>query len=131
MRISPKFFKKPFNFIFRTNAYGIVPLILGILGGYPIGAKTIAEFYKEEKLSQNDAERLLYWCINPSPAFAISAVGTFMLGNTTSGFILYCSCILASLTLGFFCRYLSNGNIETVNTKKETFQKNIFVSLKT
>lgn len=122
------FFKKPFNYIFKTNAYGIVPLILGILGGYPIGAKTIAEFYSDGKLSQNDAERLLYWCINPSPAFVISAIGTFMLGNTQSGLILYISCILASLTLGFLCRYLSNGELYIAKEQKEDLKKNIFVN---
>lgn len=122
-----KIFEKPFQYIFKTSGYGVVAFVLGLLGGYPIGAKTIAEFYKTEKISQNDAQRLLYWCINPSPAFAVTAVGTFMIGNTESGILLYTSCILASLTVGFLCRFLSNGEI--INTKRirTDSKQNIFV----
>lgn len=122
-----KTFQKPFNFLFKTSAYGIIPFILGLLGGYPVGAKTIGEFYEKGKISQNDAERLLYWCINPSPAFAVTAVGTFMLGNTKSGFLLYFSCILASLTVGFFCRFLSNEEVQSIKKSRQKLNKNIFV----
>lgn len=122
-----KIFEKPFQFIFKTSGYGVVAFLLGVLGGYPVGAKTISEFFNTEKISQNDAQRLLYWCINPSPAFVVTAVGTFMLGNTKSGFLLFASCILSSLTVGFFCRFLSNGEIVNVKTNKTDFGQNIFV----
>ncbi len=122
-----KVFEKPFGKLFCTSGYGIVPLVLGLLGGYPIGAKTTAELYKDGILSRNDAQRLLYWCINPSPAFAVTAVGTFMLGNTKSGFLLYCSCILASLSIGFFCRFLSNGEKYKEKSYCDNSNKNIFV----
>ncbi len=124
---SSKIFEKNFQFIFKTSGYGVVTFILGLLGGYPIGAKTIAEFYKAEKLTQNDAQRLLFWCINPSPAFAVTAVGTFMLGNTESGFLLYASCICASLTVGFLCRFLSDGETAHITPKKASSGQNIFV----
>ncbi|MBQ7115680.1 MAG: hypothetical protein IJN94_04605 [Clostridia bacterium] len=122
-----KLVEKPFNFLFRTSAYGFIPFILGLLGGYPIGAKTIAEIYKDNKISENDAERLFYWCINPSPAFAITAVGTFMLNNTKAGFIMYFSCISASLTVGFLCRFIGNGEIREIKRTQESPNKNIFV----
>lgn len=122
-----KIFEKPFRYIFKTSGYGVIPFILGCLGGYPVGAKTVCEFYESKKLSQNDAERLLYWCINPSPAFLITAVGTFMLGNTKSGFILYFSCLLASLTVGFFCRFLSSNEIHPIENNQQNHKDNIFV----
>lgn len=123
-----KFFKKPFQYIFKTDSYGIVPLILGILGGYPVGAKTVSELYTAGRISQNDAQRLLYWCINPSPAFVVTAVGTFMLGNTSSGVILYVSCLFSSLTVGFFCRFISDGKSSVVaEATKNTDGGNAFV----
>ncbi len=122
-----KIFEKPFKSIFRVSGYGIIPFILGLSGGYPVGAKTISEFYENEKISQNEAHRLLFWCINPSPAFTITAVGSFMLGNTKSGLILYGSCVLASLTVGYFCRFLSDGQIKTIQEKSYTARNNIFV----
>lgn len=125
--IISRFFEKPFKYIFRTSGYGIIPFILGCVGGYPVGAKTVSEFYERGKISQNDAGRLLYWCINPSPAFLITAVGTFMLGNTKSGFILYFSCLLSSLTVGFFCRFLSNGEIHPIENQKMKPKESVFV----
>ncbi len=123
-----KLFEKPFKFIFRTSGYGIVPFVLGILGGYPVGAKTVCEFYEGGKISENDAGRLLYWCINPAPAFLVTAVGTFMLGNTKSGVLLYLSCILASITVGFFCRFISNGEIRPIESHPQKQKENIFVN---
>jgi sporulation integral membrane protein YlbJ len=93
--------------IFRCNKYAIFPFVLGILGGYPVGATTINDLKNKKLLTQKDSENLFYWCINPSPAFVITAVGTFMLNNTLSGVILYVSCVLSSLTIGFFCRFLN------------------------
>lgn len=123
-----KLFEKPFKLIFKTSGYGVIPFILGSLGGYPVGAKTVCEFYENGKISENDAGRLLYWCINPSPAFLITAVGTFMLGNTKSGFLLYFSCLLASLTTGFFCRFLSNNEIRPIENHPQTSKGSIFVN---
>ncbi len=122
-----KFCEKPFRILFKTSGYGITPFFLGILGGYPVGAKTTAEFFNEEKISQNDAERLLYWCINPSPSFVVTTVGTFMLGNTKSGLLLYFSCILASLTVGFLCRFISSEEIKNIKITPQNAKQNIFV----
>ena len=122
-----KLFEKPFKYLFKTSGFGVIPFILGSLGGYPVGAKTVCEFYESKKISQNDANRLLYWCINPSPAFAVTAVGTFMLGNTLSGFILYFSCFLSALTVGFFCRFLSNNEICPIEKNQQKPKQNLFV----
>ena len=122
-----KLFEKIFKRLFKASGYGIIPFILGSLGGYPVGAKTICEFYESKKISQNDAGRLLYWCINPSPAFAVTAVGTFMLNNTQSGVILYISCLLSSLTIGFFCRFLSNEEIYPIEKHSKKSKESIFV----
>lgn len=100
------------GFLFKSNGYCVVPFFLGILGGYPVGASLISDLRKKRVVSENEAERLFYWCINPSPAFTVTAVGTFLLKNTFLGFILYFSCIFASLTVGILCRFLSNGEKE-------------------
>lgn len=95
--------------IFKTNGYGVTAVILGLLGGYPIGAKTVAEFYESGRITKNEAERLFVWCINPGPAFVITSVGSFMLSSFTSGLILYASTLLSSLVMGFIMRFLSDG----------------------
>lgn len=115
--------------LFAINAYGFFAFILGCVGGYPIGAKTTAEFYKENKLSQKEAQRVMLWSVNPGPAFAITAVGTFMAGNTKAGIIMYASCILTSLSIGLFhgilCRFANYEKAE-VNTQP-VMRKHIFI----
>ena len=122
-----KIFEKPFRFFFKTSGYGIIPFVLGCLGGYPVGAKTVCEFYEEGKISQNDAGRLIYWCINPSPAFLITAVGTFLLNNAKSGLILYFSCLLSSVTVGFFCRFISSNEMYPIESYQKNAKENLFV----
>lgn len=93
---------------------------MGLLGGYPIGAKVTADLYKSNRLTQNEAERLMFFTVNSGPAFTITAVGMGMLGNYYSGLILYFSTILTSLVVGFLCRFLSD--------KKELINEHIIKS---
>lgn len=105
--LTDKFTKK----VLRTNGFSVIAFLLGIMGGYPVGAKTVRDYYAAGKLTQNEAERLFYWCINPSPAFTITAVGLLMMGSIQTGGIIYLSCILASITIGFFCRFLNDDTV--------------------
>lgn len=124
-----RFCEKPSRFVFGTNGNGITAFILGALGGYPVGAKTISDFYKSGKITKNEAERLFYWCINPSPSFAVTAVGVFMLGSIRGGVIIYSSCLLASLTLGVCCRFLRDKtDITHTYTFRTEDRKNVFIT---
>lgn len=96
--------------LFRITGYGLLSFILGCIGGYPIGALTITDFKEKGKLSQAQAERMFYWCVNPGAAFVITAVGTFMLGNTLCGIIIYISCIVSSLFIGTVTGLMSKGS---------------------
>ena len=93
---------------FKINKNGFIPVFMGLIGGYPIGAKVTADLYKSNNLTKNEAERLMLFTVNSGPAFALTAVGANMLGSTLSGAILYTSTILTSLTIGFLCRFLSD-----------------------
>lgn len=44
-------------------------LLLGFIGGYPVGAQSIAQAYKCNALTKEDAERMLGFCNNAGPAF--------------------------------------------------------------
>lgn len=118
---------KPMKKVFKIGGNAVIPFLLGTLGGYPVGAKTAADFYKSGKLTENEAQRLLFWAVNPSPAFTVTAVGTFMLRNTKCGLIIYFSSILASLTVGFFCRFLSDGKKIIGTYRIESNGKNALV----
>ena len=49
--------------------------MLGLLGGYPVGAQSITDAYKQGQLEQDDARRLLGFCSNAGPAFLFGMIG--------------------------------------------------------
>lgn len=115
--------------IFKINKNGFIPILMGLTGGYPIGAKVTADLYKANRLTKNEAERLMLFTVNSGPAFALTAVGTNMLSNTLAGIILYISTILTSLTIGFLCRFLSDKkDLETNNTVTPEKTENVFIN---
>ena len=63
-------------------------VLLGFLFGFPLGAKMVAELYKQHRLEEEEAERLLFASALPSPAFLISGVGVSMLGDVRCGLVL-------------------------------------------
>ena len=66
-------------------------LVLGLCGGYPLGAATAAALRERGELEQEDAERLLFFCDNTGPSFAVAAMGGGALGSAAAGALL---CIL-------------------------------------
>ncbi len=86
--------------VFGVSGKGFGAVMLGLLGGYPIGAKTVTEFYENGSITKNEANKLLCWCVNPSPAFVITALGKFLLGSSQQGLIIYICTILSSFTIG-------------------------------
>lgn len=48
---------------------------VGLLGGYPVGAKLIAEACRRGHLHRRDGDRMLMFCSNAGPAFIFGLVG--------------------------------------------------------
>lgn len=99
--------------LLRTGSHSLIILLMGCLGGYPIGARAIRDLRKEGVISENECAKLFNWCINPGISFVITSVGTFMLGNTLSGVIIYISCIASSISLGIFSGFFCKSGKET------------------
>jgi sporulation integral membrane protein YlbJ len=49
-------------------------LVIGFLGGYPVGAQAVAQQYEDSNLSKKTARRLLGFCSNAGPAFLFGIV---------------------------------------------------------
>ena len=95
-------FMKP---IFNVRGEGSFAFIMGIISGYPIGAKIAANFRENNICSKEECERLLSFTNNSGPLFIIGTVGIVMFGNSTIGFLLLITHLLASLTVGFIFRF--------------------------
>lgn len=71
--------------------------ILGLLGGYPVGASCVCEMYMQKQLSKEKAERLLTFCNNCGPAFIFGAVGGGIFKSLKIGVFLYVIHILSAI----------------------------------
>ncbi len=78
-----------------------IPLLLGCVAGYPIGARTVASLYQDGGCSREEAERLLAFCNNTGPAFLIAGVGDSLWGNRAAGLRLYAAQLAAALFCGW------------------------------
>jgi hypothetical protein len=110
---------KPLYFLLRPvirlgeEEFGI--FLLSLFGGYPIGAKLIAD--RTEKIT--DVHRritlspplhnILPFCYCPSPGFVISVVGIGVFANPTVGLAVYLSNVSACIVLAVF---LTRGKIK-------------------
>lgn len=50
--------------------------LTGLIGGYPVGAKCIAEAVREGRLCEESGERMLIFCNSAGPSFIFGIVGT-------------------------------------------------------
>ena len=78
-------------------------LVLGLVGGYPTGAKTTAELYRSGRCSRDEAQRLLSFCNNCGPAFLFGVVGCGIFGHPRYALLLagihYAAALLTGLIM--------------------------------
>lgn len=74
--------------------------ILGMLGGYPVGAKAIADMYREGRLQAGAARRLLGFCSNAGPAFVFGVAGG-MFKTSLAPWMLLAIQFLSAIATGF------------------------------
>ena len=53
-------------------------VLLGLLGGYPVGAQTAGELARTGAVSRQEGQRLLLFCNNCGPAFALGVAGAWL-----------------------------------------------------
>ncbi|MBO5701250.1 MAG: hypothetical protein J6S71_02310 [Clostridia bacterium] len=90
--------------LFGISGAGGTAIILGILCGFPIGAKTAAELYGKGVISKEEAERLMGICNLPSPPFIIFAVGEKLFGSRVVGLFLYLNVLAVTMIIGMLGR---------------------------
>lgn len=100
----------PFTkFIFGLPKAAAAPILLSFVSGYPVGASLAKRLYDSGKISHRDAEKMLTFTVNSSPAMLIFAVGIGMLGSKEYGYLLLFVHILASVLNGvLFSRIILN-----------------------
>lgn len=75
-------------------------IIFSMVAGLPVGARLTEDLYNKGMITKTQGQRMLFFCMNPGPAFIINGVGHNMLGSREAGIIIYASLILSSLIIG-------------------------------
>ena len=120
-------FMRPF---FNIRGEGAFAFIMGIISGYPVGAKIASSFRQDNICSKEECERLLSFTNNSGPLFIIGTVGILMFKNTTIGILLFITHLLASITVGFLFRFWKKdkNTFQTISVSKFSSQTKKFAS---
>ena len=86
--------------LFNVPGIGGFAFIMGLISGYPVGAKIVSDFRDKNLVSKDEGERLLAFTNNSGPLFIISSVGISLLGDTKTGMLLLLTHILSCITVG-------------------------------
>lgn len=125
--------------LFNVSGKGAFPFIMGILSGYPTGAKIISDFRKRNICTKVECERLLAYTNNSGPLFIIGTVGSSLFFNTEIGYLLFITHILGMISVGIIFRfyksscYRQESIVEEINISNfsSIFTDAIFNSFKT
>lgn len=91
--------------LFNVPGEGAFALVMGIISGYPIGAKIVTNLRQNEICTKEESERLLAFTNNSGPLFIISAVGISLFHSFKIGLVLLVSHIIACISVGLVFRF--------------------------
>lgn len=90
--------------LFGVGGAGASAFFLGLLGGYPVGGRTVGQLYRAGRLSKDEAERLLAFCNNAGPSFILGVVGVGCFGSLRTGVYLYLVHAFSAVLVGILFR---------------------------
>ncbi len=102
--------------VFNVSGCGAFALVLGMLSGYPVGAKITSNLRENNKISQIEAQRLISFTNNSGPLFIIGAIGIGMFENVYIGYLMLAIHYISAINVGFIFRfYKKSGPIIVAN----------------
>ena len=105
--------------LFNVSGKGAFPFIMGIISGYPTGAKIVSDFRKNNICTKVECERLLAYTNNSGPLFIIGTVGSSLFLSTEIGILLLITHIFGTLTVGIIFRFYKNNYYRNENIVDE------------
>ena len=111
--------------LFNVPGIGGFGFVMGLISGYPVGAKIVADFREKGLVTQDEGERLLAFTNNSGPLFILSSVGIALFGDTKTGLLLLATHILACITVGIIlARFSKRKKFEnSYDTIKNKFER--------
>ena len=85
----------------RISGTGAGIFFLAVLSGYPVGARTIGDYYKRNLLPREELFRLACLCSTCGPVFLIGVVGGGMAGDPALGALMLLCHLTSVLLISF------------------------------
>ena len=105
-------------------------LLLGFLGGYPVGAQSIREAYEGKSLNRHDAHRMLGFCSNAGPAFIFGIAGS-LFERKAIPWILWGIHIISALLVGLILPHKTKHLVKMSQASPVTIPQAVERSMKT
>lgn len=86
----------------RINPSVITAFILGNIGGYPVGAKTLKQLVESGRISRNEADKAICFSFASGPAFCLGIVSSLVFRSSILGLISFLSVLLANTVIFVF-----------------------------
>jgi len=91
--------------LFNVPGSAGIAFVLGILSGYPVGAKCGVDLYERNLCTKAEAQRIVCFCNNSGPLFIIGSVGAGMIFSQSTGLLLYAIHVLSAISTGLVFRF--------------------------
>lgn len=137
-----KLFNKIMRPLFNVPGIGAYALFMGIISGYPVGAKIVTDLRNNNLCTKEEGERLLTFTNNSGPLFIIGSVGISLFNDSSIGFLLLFTHLLACISVAFIFRfwksrtrnvsstYNVSDNVVTFSNLGEVISKSILSAIK-
>lgn len=101
---------KPTAFLYNVNGVASFVQLMSFISGYPVGAKLIAELYKERIITSEEGSKISVFTSTSGPMFVIGSVGIGMFSSKKAGIILLVSHLLSAIVNGVIFRKVGAKN---------------------
>lgn len=99
-----------FQKLFSVSQSGCYPILIGLLSGYPMGAKACADLVRKGEITKEEGQYLLSFVNNASPMFITSFVASQCLKLPSLQYIFYGLILGSAFLCSLFFRLFSQKN---------------------
>jgi len=114
-------FSRAFERMLGISSSGFKAYIIGVMCGFPLGAKCAAELYSKNKISLSECERLCAIASSPSLAFVISGIGLGLRGSLRDGILMYFCVIISSIFTGMILKKAKEKSQNSAEIAEQNF----------
>lgn len=97
--------------LFKCSSNGCYPILIGLLSGYPMGAKACADLVKNHSISKKEGQYLLSFINNASPMFITCYLSCQCLKLAPYRYVIYLAILFSSYLVSLLYRFLLQKNV--------------------